>query len=72
MAKNTPYFPNLEGEIARRGICKNEIANALGITARSLRNKLSGVSPLTWPQADFIQKNFFSDKDKDYLFSRSA
>ena len=67
-----PYYPNLEGEIARRGICKEEIASSLGITSRALRNKLNGSTPLTWPQADHIQKKFFADKDKDYLFSRTA
>lgn len=70
--KKSCYFPNLEGEIARRGISKEEIAEVLNITTRALRNKLNGISPLTWPQADKIQKSFFPDKDKDYLFSRTA
>lgn len=72
MNNKIPFFPNLEGEIVRRGIKKEDIASALGITGRAFRNKLNGSSPLTWPQADYIQKRFFPDKDKDYLYSRTA
>lgn len=72
MKRTKPYFPNFEGEVVRRNVSKKVIATTLGITERTLRNKLSGKSPLTWPEADRIQKKFFPDKEKDYLFSRTA
>lgn len=72
MAIRKPYFPNLEGESVRRGISKGEIAAALGISERAVYNKFTGKVPLTWPEADCIQKKFFPDKEKDYLFSRTA
>lgn len=71
MAKK-PYFPNLEGEMAKNGIDKTDIAAELGITVRAISNKLKGKSALTWPQADKIQKRFFPDKEKDFLFYHTA
>lgn len=70
--KKTPYYPNFEGEIARRGIADAEIASAIKVSPRALRNKRNGTSPFTWPEVDVIQKTFFPDVTKDYLFTRSA
>lgn len=64
-----PHYPNFEGELARRGIGDDEVAKALGISPRTLRNKKEGVRPFTWPEVDVIQKEFFPDLTKDYLFS---
>ena len=50
-----PYFPNLAGEIARRGIKKKAIADALNICNRSLNNKLSGRVPFTWDEVKLIR-----------------
>lgn len=72
MAKKEPYFPNLEEESARRGISKKEIAAALGVSVRTAHNKLNGKTPFTWPEVVCIQKQFFPDKEKDFLFSRTA
>lgn len=62
-------FNNLNGEIARRQIRKSDIAKTLGISYRSFRSKMTGVTPLTWKEAVMIQKSFFPDLDKDYLFA---
>lgn len=72
MATKNPYFPNLEGELARAGISKAEFAAVIGTSERTANKKLSGKSVLTWPEADKIQKSLFPDKEKDYLFSRTA
>lgn len=72
MANKKHYFPNLEGESVRRGVSKREIAAALGISVRVVYNKFTGKTPLTWPEADCIQKRFFPDKEKDFLFSRTV
>ena len=61
-------YPNLVGEIAKRGIKKCAIASALGISGRSLYNKLSGIAPFTWPETCAIQSIFFPDMDKETLF----
>lgn len=59
----------LNGKIAERGIKKKVIAETLGITPRAFSNKLAGRSKITWPEACIIQKKFFPDLDKDYLFA---
>lgn len=64
-----PYYPNLAGEIARHGISVQNIADTMGITSRAFRNKISGRTDFTWPETNVIQKNFFPDLSKDYLFA---
>ena len=43
-ARNTPepFYPNLEAEIARRGIKKKDIAEKLNLTTKTFSNKLIG------------------------------
>ena len=67
-----PYFPNLAGEIARRGIKKKAIADALSICNRSLNNKLSGRVPFTWDEVKLIRSQFFPDMSPDDLFMTNA
>ena len=67
-----PYFPNLAGEIARRGIKKKAIADALNICNRSLNNKLSGRVPFTWDEVKLIRSQFFPDMNPDDLFMTNA
>ena len=67
-----PYFPNLSGEIARRGIKKKAIADALNICNRSLNNKLSGRVPFTWDEVKLIRSQFFPDMSPDDLFMTNA
>ena len=67
-----PYFPNLAGEIARRGIKKKAMADALNICNRSLNNKLSGRVPFTWDEVKLIRSQFFPDMSPDDLFMTNA
>lgn len=62
-------YPNLAGEIAKRGIKKCAIASELGISYRALQNKFSGKVPFTWPEVCSIEKTFFPDMDKNTLFA---
>ena len=43
-ARNTPepFYPNLEAEIARRGIKKKDMADKLNLTPKTFGNKLMG------------------------------
>ena len=66
---NEKTYPNLEGKIAERGIKKCKIADALQISTKALSNKLAGKSAFTWNQVKTIQKKFFPDIEKDYLFA---
>lgn len=64
------FYPNLVAEVARRGIKKSAIADAIGISDRTLRNKMSGDAPFTWPEVCTIRDRFFPDMEKDILFAR--
>ena len=59
---------NLKAEMTRNDIHIIEIANYLGITERTVRNKLNGVTDFTWKEACKIQKGLFPNLSKDYLF----
>jgi len=64
-----PKYPNLAAEISRRGVRKSVIASSIGISQRTLANKLNGLSPFTWDEAATIRKVFFPDVSLDLLFS---
>ncbi len=63
------YYPNLVSEIAKRGIKKNTVSKSLGICDKSLRNKMTGKAPFTWPEVQAIRKRFFPELDPAYLFA---
>lgn len=65
-------YPRLEECIAGRGILKTEIAAELGITPRTLSQKLKGTNGFSWDEVKTMQKRFFPDVDKDTLMQRSV
>lgn len=65
-------YPVLVGEIAKRGIKKKVIAESIGVCDKSLKNKLDGKAPFTWPEVKVIRHRFFPDLDPDYLFEDSS
>ena len=62
-------YPNLEAEIAIRGYKKNAIAAELGISIKTLSNKMSGTTGFQWEEVSKIRDVFFPGKDKDELFA---
>ena len=67
-----PKYPNLAGEIARRGVKKAAISRHLGISDKSFSNKMSGRSPFTLCEATAIQHHFFPDVSMDVLFAKEG
>lgn len=65
-------FPELVGEIAKRGIKKSVIAKRLNISERTFYNKLSGSTSFTWDEVRIINDCFFPDMDEKTLFSRTS
>lgn len=63
-----PIYPVLSGEINKRGIKKRAIANAIGVSDRTLNNKMRGVTEFTWPEVSKIRRTFFPDLSVDELF----
>ena len=64
-------FPNLTGEIAKRGIKKTVIAERTGISLRALYDKMEGKTSFTWEEVNAIHSVFFPDIEKDTLFKRA-
>lgn len=64
-------YPELIGSLARKSITKIRIANALGISQRTLYSKLTGATDFTFSEANKIQQQFFPDVPIDKLFCRS-
>ena len=62
---------NLEAEITRKKLSREEIASGIGISTRSLYDKLNGKSKFNVEEAFTLQRIFFPDKDIDYLFEQT-
>ena len=60
---------NLIGEMAKRNISINAIADTLGIHRNSVANKIYGKSDFTVEQAIKIHDRFFCDCDFKVLFT---
>lgn len=67
-----PMYPNLIGEISKRGIKRKVIAERLHICDRTLRKKIRGESSFTWEEVLIIRNCFFPDLTPEELFSRSS
>ena len=66
----TVRYPALVAEMARRGISKKMISQVLGVSERTLYNKLNGATPFTWEEVSAIRKHFFPDISSDELFAK--
>lgn len=62
-------YPILKYKVTERGIKQKAIAEALGITVRTLYKKMHGITPFTWNEVCALQTIFFPDVDKDVLFA---
>ena len=63
-------YPKMEYMIIKRGIKKRAIAYGLGISERSLYNKLKGKVAFTWPEIEILQKDFFPDMTKEQMLNK--
>lgn len=61
-------YSYLKGKIVERGMRQTIIADALGISPKSLGLKLAGKRDFKWDEVCLIQSRFFPDIDKDTLF----
>ncbi len=65
-------YPELVGEMAKRGFTRTSVARRLGISARTLYSKLAGDTDFTLSEANVIHTTFFPDVDKEVLFARAG
>lgn len=66
-----PLYPTLAAEMARKGITKEQLARAAGISYRTFYNKWNGLAPFTWPEVCKIRDAYFPDMSSDKLFAMS-
>lgn len=66
-----PAYPILCGLIAQKGIKKNAVAKAIGISPHTLSIRLRGESEFTISQALTIKRVFFPDMGVETLFKRN-
>ena len=62
---------NLEAEIARRNHTKQEVADCIGISKRTLYDKLVGKTAFTIKEASKLQRELIPDCELDYLFEQT-
>lgn len=65
-------FPVLVAEIAKRKIKRCQLARAIGVSQKSLYNKLHGTTPFTWDEVSILRSTFFPDMSSDDLFAKST
>lgn len=63
---------NLKGELARKGITRKTVAEALGVHINTLCNKLDGATPFTIEEAFAIKDAFLPEADLKYLFMKDG
>lgn len=63
---------NLRAEMTRHGISASDIANLLGITENTARNKISGRTKFSVDEALKVNYDLFPDNDLSYLFSTGS
>jgi hypothetical protein len=65
----TAYYMNLEAEMKRRGISRNDIAICLSISYSTVHSRFNGKSEWLYNECLKIRDTFFPDLDLDYLFA---
>lgn len=60
---------NLKAEMARYGITNNDIQKVLNCSERTVKNKLSGETEFTLPEAFKVRDSYFQGLRIEYLFA---
>ena len=63
---------NLEAEMTRYGVTKIDIQVLLGCSEKTVRNKISGETDFTLPEAFKIKRKFFPSLSFEYLFASDS
>lgn len=63
---------NLQAAMATKNISAKALAQVMGSTEKTARNKLDGITEFTFGEAMAISENLFPEYDLRYLFARSA
>ena len=61
-------YPNLNAEMARSNITNRDLSKLLGKCEKTIRNKLTGITPIYICEARLIVATFFPKMTIDYIF----
>ena len=59
----------LRGEMYRVGITISSLASQIGISEKSMRNKINGETEFTWPEALAVRRIVSPNKTMEELFA---
>lgn len=65
-------YSHLRGEMFRAKITVTELADRIGVTEKTLRNKINGISDFTWPEACAIRDIVSPGAKMEDLFKNDA
>lgn len=65
-------YRNLLAEMKRNDIKNRDIADCIGVSARTASNKINGRSEFSWKETCSIQRMFFPNLTKEYLFDTDS
>lgn len=61
-------FPNLRAEMARYGVSCKHTASMLGVSPKSISNKITGRTEFTLSEMISIRNAYFKEMSIEYLF----
>ena len=64
-------FKNLRQALADKGMTMKAYAEFLGVTEKTLQNKINGVTEFTYDEVDRTARFLFPQYRIDYLFART-
>lgn len=59
---------NLEAEMKRRDVSREDLANALNLSYSTIHSRLNGTSQWLYKECVILQQTFFPDCELKYLF----
>lgn len=62
---------NLEAEMKRKKISRNDVANLLGLSYRTIHSRFNGESQWGYSECVKIRNSFFPEMELSYLFQTS-
>ena len=60
---------NLKNALRSKNITNADYARFLGVTEKTIANKLNGTTPFTYPEVINTKKFLFQEYDLEYLFA---
>lgn len=65
-------YPNLEAEIARGGLAKQDIADSLGVSRNTFYRWMNGETDFPLDKAKAVSRTFFPNCEFGYLFEAAG